>query len=1030
MSDITAAEVIFFAALDKQAGPKRAAYLEEACGADNELRQQVERLLTAQPQVGSFPNEPALAQAATIDETPLAKRAGTVIGPYKLLQQIGEGGMGIVFLAEQVRPVQRKVALKIIKPGMDSAQVIARFEAERQALAMMDHQNIARVLDAGTTPAEPGGLSRGRPYFVMELVHGVPITQFCDERRLTPRQRLELFVPVCQAIQHAHQKGIIHRDIKPSNVLVTMYDDKPVPKVIDFGVAKAIEQRLTEKTLFTHFGALVGTFEYMSPEQAELNAFGVDTRSDIYSLGVLLYELLTGTTPLERQRLQQAALNEVVRLIKEEESPRPSRRLSSSNNLAKIAAARGTAPTQLSGQVRGDIDWIVMKCLEKDRTRRYETANGLTRDIERHLADEPVEACPPSAGYRLKKYIRRNKGKVVSASLVLLALTGGLGAVLAVQSAANDRLAASLERETLVNEELTRSRAVVQARFDLALEAIKTFHTGDSEELLLKEERFKELRDRRLKSAAGFYRKLAALLGKETDFASRRALAQSNFELAELTRRIGRPEDALAAHQSVLATREALAAEPGADPIIKADVGRSLTEVASLLQATDRPGEALAAYRRAESALAEPGVTDPEARAALADCRTRLALLLFFEDDYVEALAAMKLARADQEPLAAAPGASPKVRRNLAETVNQIGFLLWNMARPAEAEVEFRAALALYSKLAEENQAESEFRRGQGSCHFYIGNTLWNQGKPSEAEAELRLSIALHENALKDNPTVIRNRRSLAVGRFYLGMLLAAVGKLEAALTEYKASIADFKSLIDDNAVVGEFRRIQAEERSRLGILLLQIGRPQDAEAECRLAESLFQLEHAKRTLAIDRLMHVYSLRNLGDVLRSSRRSNEVKGLYEQGIRLAESLTHKNPDNPESWLVLVGCSWRYGLTLCDLGDLAKSAAEVRQAVRLCDNLAEWPECLYEAACCHAALAGLARRPGSGVSAAEGQKEAEEAMKWLGRAVAKGYQNSSQIRMESAFDSVRKRPDFLMLVAQTEPKTPAKNKEMP
>ncbi len=263
--------------------------------------------------------------------------AGTVIGPYKLLQQIGEGGMGTVYMAEQTRPVQRKVALKIIKPGMDSRQVIARFEAERQALAMMDHQNIARVLDAGTTES-------GRPYFVMELVHGVPITQFCDDGKLTPRQRLELFVPVCQAIQHAHQKGIIHRDVKPSNVLVTMYDDKPVPKVIDFGVAKAIEQRLTEKTMFTQFGALVGTFEYMSPEQAEMNAFGVDTRSDIYSLGVLLYELLTGTTPLEQKRLREAALTEMVRLIKEEEAPRPSVRLSSSNNLPKIAAGATRIP--------------------------------------------------------------------------------------------------------------------------------------------------------------------------------------------------------------------------------------------------------------------------------------------------------------------------------------------------------------------------------------------------------------------------------------------------------------------------------------------------------------------------------------------------------------------------------------------------------------------------------------------------------------------------------------------------------------
>jgi serine/threonine protein kinase len=378
-----------------------------------------------------------------------------MIGPYKLLQQIGEGGMGVVYMAEQQQPLRRKVALKIIKPGMDSAQVIARFEAERQALAMMDHQNIAKVFDAGTTDT-------GRPYFVMELVHGVPITKFCDNNQLTPRERLALFVPVCQAIQHAHQKGIIHRDIKPSNVLVTMYDDKPVPKVIDFGVAKAIEQRLTERTLFTQFGVFVGTFEYMSPEQAEMNALGVDTRSDIYSLGVLLYELLTSTTPLQRERLGRAALDELVRLIKQEEPPRPSLRLSSSDNLPKIAAARKTEPARLSKLVRGEIDWIVMKCLEKDRSRRYETANALARDVERYLHDEPVEASPPSAGYRLRKFARKYRLAVtVAAMFVLLLVTGVIvstwQAVRAMraegEAVAHRELAMDAEREAIVKRQ-------------------------------------------------------------------------------------------------------------------------------------------------------------------------------------------------------------------------------------------------------------------------------------------------------------------------------------------------------------------------------------------------------------------------------------------------------------------------------------------------------------------------------------------------------------------------------------------------
>jgi serine/threonine protein kinase/tetratricopeptide (TPR) repeat protein len=445
------AQAIFLQAVELASTTARADLLAHECGEDRELLRRVEALLLAHdapdsvldvPFVGPPPPAaPALAPAGPTlshvqngnaqdacettadDPTPGAlasiERPGRRIGPYTLTQVIGEGGMGVVYDAEQVAPVRRRVALKVIKPGMDTDAILARFDAERQALALMDHPNIARVFDAGTTDS-------GRPYFVMERVESIPIAGYCDDARLAPRQRLELFIPVCQAIQHADLKGIIHRDVKPSNVLVTTVDGQPVPKVIDFGVAKAIDQRQADRTLFTRLGAIVGTPEYMSPEQAGASP-DIDTRTDIYSLGVLLYELLTGTTPLDREMLRWAAFDEVLRRVREEEPPKPSTRLSGTDDrIPSVAAQRATEPARLAKLVRGDLDWIVMKALDKDRTRRYETASGLARDIQRHLDGDLVEAGPPSAAYRLRKFARKHRAALlttVSFAAMLLAMS-------------------------------------------------------------------------------------------------------------------------------------------------------------------------------------------------------------------------------------------------------------------------------------------------------------------------------------------------------------------------------------------------------------------------------------------------------------------------------------------------------------------------------------------------------------------------------------------------------------------------------
>jgi eukaryotic-like serine/threonine-protein kinase len=732
-------------ALMRKTPLERAAFLEDACGGDMVLRVEMEALLANQ-EAGQ--KGPALNAAAgndfpepgtpeltptLLDETPMTEGPGTVIGRYKLLEQIGEGGMGTVWVAEQIHPIRREVALKVIKLGMDTRQVVARFEAERQALALMDHPNIAKVLDAGAT-------ATGRPYFVMERVKGIPITHYCDQHNLSTVERLDLFAQVCHAIQHAHQKGIIHRDIKPSNILVGLQDGVPVPKVIDFGIAKATAgQRLTELTLHTALTEFIGTPAYMSPEQAAMTGVDIDTRSDIYALGVLLYELLTGKTPFDAKTLVAAGLEEMRRIIREQEPVRPSTRLSTmvEGELTTMAKHRHSEPPKLIHLVRGDLDWIVMKCLEKDRARRYETANGLASDIQRHLNDEPVLAHAPSQLYRLQKMLRRNKLAFAAAGVMFAALAIGLGV--------------SLWSLRKANREASRSQQVALFLQDM-LKGVGPSKALGRDTVMLREilDKTAQRLDKELKNQPDVEADLRSTIGKVY------------FDLGQYT-------NAESMHREALVLRKKLLGNE------HPDVASSLNNLANALRAQGRLNEAETLFREALAMRKKLlGSEHPEVASSLQN----LAVMLADQGSLAEAETLFREALAMRKKLLGSE------HQDLAISLQNLGLVLRKQGKLPEAETLFREALAMQKKLL-------------GNEHPAVARSLDNlasvfycEGKFAEAETLFREALAMRKKLLgSEHPEVARSLDSLA-------SVFHCEGKIAEAETLYREALAMQKKLL------------------------------------------------------------------------------------------------------------------------------------------------------------------------------------------------------------------------------------------
>jgi tetratricopeptide (TPR) repeat protein len=854
------AETLFREALSRPA-EERAAFLAQACAGQPELLAAVHALLAAHEQASDMGPTVASASASapgTSAYTPQPTEApptltgasayrptvspGLVIaGRYTLVQKVGEGGMGEVWVAQQTEPVKRQVALKLIKTGMDSAAVLARFEHERQALALMDHPNIARVFDGGATPT-------GQPFFVMELVSGLALNKFCDQAKLTPRQRLELFVPICQAVQHAHQKGIVHRDLKPANILVTVIDSRPVPKVIDFGVAKATAGSLTDESLSTHFGAVVGTLEYMSPEQAAQTGEDIDTRADIYSLGVILYELLTGLRPLDGKRLRKAALSEMIRIIREEEPSRPSTRLSSAEALPSLAASRQTEPRRLMAMLRGELDWVVMKCLEKQRDRRYETATGLARDVQRYLADEPVEARPPSAGYRLRKFVRRHRGAVFAAAIVAIAvLAGVIGVVIQWREAVYQRNQAEVARAEAEN-----NAKIAQVQRKVALDAVGRMVTTVRTELLKKPD------------LQGVLQKVLGIAQSSLDNIAQNPLV--TISLNDTTR--------AAAHDATARLHRDLGDTPAAlkEFAKAADIYRSI-----LVKASDGP-EKEVVTKNLVIVLVSQGQTSLRTGSA-ADAR-----------GYYEQAEKM-LGQLDHQ-------LERDYRKLLVELYLSLGAATVDK-QPREARETYLKALRIAQELADQEtlatgQVSNPTREALQRLYLCVGGAEGRLRDVKALQQYYAKALAIAEELLQSQPADNGRKRSVALARERTGDSLLRAHQGAAAAKEFSSAAKHYKEIADSDPK-------SVDAQADLARILYSQGLAAERTGDKGAAATYFQDSLAIRSKRVNLKSETYAQR---DLMMSQARV----GSHQEAVLLAESVLSKLSKDPGA-LVDIACCY-------------------------------------------------------------------------------------------------------------------------
>jgi eukaryotic-like serine/threonine-protein kinase len=935
------------------------------------------------------------------------EQVGSVIGPYKLLQQLGEGGFGIVYMAEQEKPVRRVVAVKIIKPGMDTAQVIARFESERQALALMDHPNIARVLDAGATDS-------GHPYFVMELVRGVPITEFCDKNHLPPEQRLKLFIDVCHAIQHAHHKGVIHRDIKPSNVLVTLHDGVPVVKVIDFGVAKATVQKLTERTLFTAFGQMLGTPAYMSPEQAEMSGLDIDTRSDVYSLGVLLYELLTGTTPIEAAKLREAGYAEMQRLIREQDAPRPSTRFSSLGDTAELTASnRGLDVRALVQLLSGDLDWVVMKALEKDRNRRYETPGGFADDVRRYLRDEAVVARPPSTAYKVRKFAQRNRGAVVTVTVVAVALLAGIvvstwqalrarrAEAAAIVAADEARASEAETKEALLRATRAEAAAHAAANEARAREAeTKVALTRATRAEASAQSAAKEARAREAESKA-----VVSFVENQV-FAAARPTGQDGGLGRDVTL-----EKAI--ESAVPHVTKSFPSQPLIEAKLRLTLGKSFYFLGESQKAAEQEEAARAIYARLlgphdpltlqamhnlASSYSVLGRVDEALRLREETLALRRAKL---GPDNVDTLASMNnlaLSYGDagrfsdalklrEETLARFKATEGPTHPDTLMAMNNLANAYFALTRYDEALKLREEAFPLYKSKVGLDHPDT--LRAMGN----LASSLSMAGRNDEALKLREETLALRRaNLGPDHPSTLFSMSAL-------GDSYEALGRHADALKIRQETLALRK------AKLGPEHPETLFSMHNLADTYAALGR--DAEA-LKLREETYPLRRAK--LGADHPDTLLTMAELAQSLVAANRIQEASPMIDECLRLAAG------KNVDATVLFTAYDARLRIY-----EKAKDAAGCRQTAESWEKLNRTDsDSLYSAACFRSITASLLRAadksPGANRPADD---EADRAMVWLKQSITAGFKDAAHMKKDKDLDALRGRGDFKKLIAELE-----------